>query len=235
MTRQNMAIKAMDFFGKDECYCVHDGSLRLSPEGAGLEIVTQPRSWLMYKEQKDKFSELLLNLREWGGQAFRPGTAGFHVHMSKKAFTRLHLYKFVDFLYKKSVSEFRKAIAQRSGNQYTKFHGEDAGRTKKIAKDKYNASGDRYSAINLTNADTVEIRFFRGTLEPWLFHKNVEFLHSLYRFSRDNRVQDMIVYKYVQYLLENKNEYRCLIDFIKTNQAINRRYTSIRKLLKGIK
>jgi hypothetical protein len=233
-TRNELANKCLDFLGKDECYCVHDGSLRMSPEGAGLEIVTQPRSWQLYKEQKEKFTDFCLKLREWGCQSYRPGTAGFHAHMSKAAFTRLHLYKFIDFLLKSSTSDFRKAIAQRGGNDYTRFHGNDVKDTKKFAKDKYNPSGDRYSAVNLTNKDTVEIRIFRGTLEPLWFHKNIEFLHSLYRFSRDNRLQDMIVYKYICYILENRNEYRCLIDFIKDNTDINRRYTSIRKLMKGI-
>jgi hypothetical protein len=233
--RATIAQKAMDFFGDDECYCVHDGTLRISPEGAGLEIVTQPRSWQKYKEQRDKFTDLLIKLREWGGQAYRPGTAGFHAHMSKAAFTRLHLYKFIDFLYKKSTKDFRTAIAQRGGNDYSRFSSEDANNTKKIAKDKYNVSGSHYSAVNLTNPDTVEVRIFRGTLEPLWFHKNIEFLHSLYRFSRDNRLQDMIVYKYIAYILQNKNEYRCLLEFIKDNVDINRRYISVRRLLKGVK
>ncbi len=98
MDREEMANRTLNFMGREDIYVVHDGSLNRSPMG-GIEIVSHPMTWEYYRENSDRWTELLMKLREWGGQSFRPGTAGLHYHMSKGAFSTFHRYKFVDFFY----------------------------------------------------------------------------------------------------------------------------------------
>jgi hypothetical protein len=227
MSREHLAERVLDFMGKENVYVVHDGSLTRSPEG-GIEVVSHPMTWEFYRENVERWDELLAKLREWGGQAYRPGTAGLHYHMSKGAFTVFHLYKFTGFFYKKSAQNFVTAIAHRHGHdRYARWNTKDSLLVKKTAKDKYNASGDRYAAINLTNRHTVEARIFRGSLEPLLFHKNMEFLHALYEYSRDASPPDMTATKYFDYVLSQKRRFKCLIEFVKYSPAIAKFYPSI--------
>lgn len=227
MTREQMAERILDLMGREDVYVVHDGSLTHSPEG-GLEVVSHPMTWEYYRENVERWDELLGKIREWGGQAYRPGTAGLHYHMSKGAFTVFQLYKFTGFFYKKSAQNFVTAIAHRHGHdRYARWNNKDSMLVKKTAKHKYNASGDRYAAINLTNKYTVEARIFRGSLEPLLFHKNMEFLHSLYEYSRDAAPPDMTATKFFNYVLSQKSRFKCLVEFVKYNPAIAKFYPSI--------
>jgi hypothetical protein len=227
MNREEMARRALDFMGREDVYVVHDGSLNRSPEG-GIEIVSHPMTWEYYRENIERWDELLMLLREWGGQAFRPGTAGLHYHMTKKAFSTFQLYKFAGFFYKKSAQNFVTAIAQRRGHQkYARFNGKDLSGVKGIAKLKRNLSGDRYSAVNLMNDKTVELRIFKGTLEPLWFHKNMEFLQALFEYSRDATPMEMTATKFVDYVIDNASRFKCLVDYIKHNDIIAKHYPSI--------
>jgi hypothetical protein len=234
MNREEMARRALDFMGREDVYVVHDGSLNHSPEG-GIEIVSHPMTWEYYRENIDRWDELLINLRAWGGQAFRPGTAGLHYHMTKGAFSTFQLYKFTGFFYKKSAQNFVTAIAHRHGHhRYARFNGRDmeAKGLKYIAKRKKNASGDRYSAVNLTNPHTVELRMFKGSLEPLWFHKNMEFLHALFEYSRDATPVQMTATKFADYVLDNAGRFKCLVEFMKYNNDIAKYYPSIAMNLK---
>jgi hypothetical protein len=229
MNREAMATRALDFMGREDIYVVHDGSLTRSPDG-GIEIVTHPMTWEYYRENIDRWDKLLMNLRKWGGQAWRPGTCGLHYHMTKGAFNTFQLYKFTDFFYKKSAQNFVTAIAGRHGHErYARFNKTDMTPegVKRTAKRKNNASGDRYAAVNLTNATTVELRMFRGSLEPLLFHKNMEFLQALFEFSRDTKPSDMVASKFVDYVLAQGSRFKCLIEFIKQDKTIAKWYPHI--------
>jgi hypothetical protein len=227
MNREEMATRALDFMGREDIYVVHDGSLTRSRDG-GIEIVTHPMTWEYYRENIERWDELLMNLREWGGQAWRPGTTGLHYHMTKGAFSTFQLYKFTDFFYKKSAQNFVTAIAGRHGHErYARFNQRDSQGVKFTAKNKHNASGDRYAAVNLTNKNTVELRIFRGSLEPVMFHKNMEFLQAMFEFSRDTKPYDMVATKFAEYVLDNEQRFKCLVDFMRYSPAIAKWYPSI--------
>ncbi len=232
MDREQMAQRALQFMGKEDVYIVHDGSLTASPMG-GIEIVSHPMTWEYYRENADRWTELLMKLREWGGQAYRPGTAGWHVHMSKGAFTSWQLYKFIKFFYQKSSHNFVVSICQRNGHErYARWHSSDSSKVALTAKRKHNASNDRYSAVNLTNPNTVELRMFRGTLEPLWFHKNMEFCHALFEYSKAVKPLDMVPSKFVEYIVKHRGRFKCLHEFIKWNQPIARYYPSIPQIIK---
>lgn len=239
--------KIINFWPNDFCYIKHDGSLDF-----GYEAVTHPFTWAHLMEHKDDWISFLLYLRDLGFKAHyysdrrEQYTCGMHVHMSKDAFTRMHLYKFVHFMYKKSTRPLVTAIAERQKSQYADFQIADGKYAVRVGKDKKNYSGKRNSAINLlgghaheqgkapAECKTCEVRIFQGRLEPSAFFKNMEFLQSLYEFSSFNSPRDMQVKKYLEYLLLKPNRWRCLLDFIKYNHYINKSYAYVENLMKGV-
>lgn len=245
LERQGQRI--MDWWPNDFCYIKHDGTLEY-----GYEAVTHPFTWGWFQENKDKWIEFLLWLRELGFKAnyYSPRkekyTCGMHVHMSKDGFSRMHLYKFVHFMYKKSTRPFVNAIAERAGSQYADFQVADAKYAHRVGKDKKNASGKRHSAINLLGGhahehgrapkecQTCEVRIFQGYLEPVKFFKNMEFLQSLYEFTACHSPREMQLKKYLEYLVLKPNKFPALLNFIKYNKDINGSYAYVRKLMKGV-
>lgn len=237
-SKEAAAEELLDWWGNDEIYLKADGSLE-----NGFEVVTHPFTWSHYLKNRDKWSDFLLYAQTVGLTA--PQSTGLHIHMSKDAFTYLHLYKFVDFFYKTTTRSLMLGIAERSNNRFARFDKNDRENLVKVSKDKKNSSCNRYSAINLMGgleeegygnhpAKTVEARIFKGTLEPYSFHKNFEFLQSLYEFAACHTPKEMRVKKYLQYLISKKNSFRFITDFIKTNRNLNHSYNCIRPMMRGV-
>ena len=238
--------RILDWWGNDDMYIKHDGSL-----DAGFEIVSHPFTWKHYQDNFEKWTEYIQFIKREGFSATyfslhrRACTCGFHVHMSKNAFSHMHLYKFVNFFYKASVRPFITGIAGRTSNRYAKFEPDDYKNIIQLSKDKRNASGKRYSAINLMGGhayehgnakecNTVEVRVFGGSLEPFIFHKNLEFLQSLYEFTLWRSPKEMLVRKYIEFLMLKPNNWKCLLDYIKYDETINKSYSYVSQILKGV-
>jgi hypothetical protein len=209
---------------------VDDGYLYIKEDATitdGVEIVTHPFSWQDYRERREVWGEMFDLIREYGYGADTYDSVGMHVHMSKNAFTHLHLYKFLNFIYAMPHRNFIGSIAQRMDHDYAMFCSMDTNNTKRFAKNKANCSEERHSAINLTGEDTVEVRIFASTIQLPLFNKNLEFLQSLYEFTRNSKVSHITIPQYWVYLNNNnnKNRFRDLITFIGENPEIKSDYS----------
>lgn len=138
----------------DYGYLKSDGSLR-----NGFEIVTHPAS---VAEHGARFPwSTLGELVSSGARSWDAGTCGMHVHVSRRTFTGAHLGRFL-WLFYNNVDEWQK-IAGRDSQQWAPYDDNTRCRIGKIAKRCHRPS-TRYTAVNLTNTDTVEVRIFRGTL-----------------------------------------------------------------------
>lgn len=208
-------------------YCKHDGSMY-----RGVEWVTHPMTPLFYKVNRKAIDDIL---NKWVKAGFRVDqwdereeryNCGLHMHLSKDAFTSAHLYKFVRFFYKIHLRKLVQQIAERDANQFAKWRPEDLQHGVHLAKYKKNVSGDRYSVINLIGghwheqnehkpAKTVEFRLFQGTLNPKVFHKNIEFILSVYYFTRDNSLTHITEKNYLRFLGQTKNRWRFLTGFLR--------------------
>lgn len=210
-------------------YCVHDGSLE-----SGFEIVSQPFTWSRFIKDRPLWDQTFDLFKKYG---YSNGPrAGMHVHMSKAAFTTVHLYKFVNFLYKDSTRLFLQAIAQRKlgENQYCKFDKVDVENTAQLAKYKNNMADDKHhAAVNLENNATIETRIFAMPAESDGMFKNLQFMHSLYVFSRQNKYKDMVVSKYLDFLTEpqHRGRYRHLLAFLRGNQYLKKSFPAYFKKL----
>ena len=163
-------------------YFKTDGSLT-----DGFEIVTHPMTFNYIKQDEKTFSNSLKLLVENGYNSYDANTCGMHIHISKNNFTTWHLYRFLKFFVENK--EFIVSISQRKMEKLKKWANiEDDNDSSLIYKaKKKDGNSERYVAINLKNSQTIEIRIFRGTLNTNSFMKNIEFAHSLFMYTKENK------------------------------------------------
>jgi hypothetical protein len=212
-----MAKRLLRKMGKDKIYMKADSSLG----NPAFEIVSYPESWLFYRSMKRRWTNMLTWLEREGVDATSSGKCGIHIHINKNSFTTMHTYKFIDFVYKQVNMPFILAMSSRksySGNfrSYANLHidnGTSSARCKSWAKEKGGTS--HHSAVDVSgvNQNTYEIRIFGGTLDPEIFHKNIEFTHALWKFTRDTSAKRNSVPQFVKWLMHRniRNQYVHLV------------------------
>lgn len=198
--RTEMAAHTMQRLNPNEYYIKHDGSLH-----DGWELVTEPWTFYAWQERRDEINSILKFWREnqWWAES---GRAGFHMHLSKNAFTTIQLYKYSRFIYNKTNYKFLNKITQRNGNF---FHCK-LDQIDHIYRAKYKANhevehnddpnGSHHTAFNIDNANTCELRIFRGTVNQNLFWKNWEFPIALFYFTQQAGMKDMRWTKFISWL-----------------------------------
>ena len=187
-------------------YFKTDGSLT-----DGFEIVSHPMTFNYIKQSEKTFADSLKLLVENGYNSYDANTCGMHIHISKANFTTWHLYRFLKFFVENK--EFIVSISQRKIEKLQKWANiEDENDSSLIYKAKKKDGNDkRYVAINLQNKATIEIRIFRGTLNLNSFMKNIEFAHSLFMYTKENK--DISLDGFKMYL-ESSCDYSNLKKFI---------------------
>jgi hypothetical protein len=209
-------------------YCKEDSSLSY-----GVEIVTHPMSWeyIQRKETQETFNGLLKDLVKLHVKSYDTKTCGIHIHMSRAAFTKLHLYKFARFIY--GHKAFMECIAQRKATHYARFDTRNTALAAIICGVQ-NMAGGRYCALNTENRTTVELRVFKGTLNQGSFWKNLEFCKALYEFTKeapllwfkvdkkttnwDQRNYGRVLCKFLEYIASRQVEYPNLYAYLKTKE-----------------
>lgn len=197
ITKRELAEGISEIINNDEqfLYYKRDGSL-----DNGIEVVSMPFSLDWIRENKSKIEEVLQYMRESGFQSHDPGTCGLHFHINKEYFgnTPEELENNIDKLivfteyYKEKLIKF----SRRNCFDYCHFLGdkrylndEDRLNILKIKKEKYNV--DRYMVVNIENSKTVEFRLIRGTLNFHTFMASVEFIFSLAKVIKNNKITDI--------------------------------------------
>lgn len=191
----------------DYFYLKYDGSLH-----NGFEVVSHPATWNWIQEHKQKWNDIL-DLRKEGYRSYEPGTCGMHVHISREAFTTWMLYKWLHFF--SNNPDFVVFFSSRGsmGTNWCKI--DDKGEIMYKAKSKHCCN--RYEAINLNNRKTVEIRIFRGTLNPVKFWANLEFIEALFGWLDPFRPKDiasMTVDSFLTYAHLHEKQYPNLFSWL---------------------
>lgn len=163
-------------------YLKHDGSLN-----DGFEMVTHPMT-LEYINTKFNFGGLR-ELAELGMRSASTSTCGLHVHINKGYFKNraTSLYRFMSLFYRNP--EMWQKIAGRTRSSYAQW---DIGQTENMlayvkslkaneGRGAYNY--DRYVAINLQPTNTIELRFFKGTLRAESLKARLQAVHAAAEYS----------------------------------------------------
>ena len=147
-----------------------DGSL---DQELGIEIIFAPMSELAWRSRYSRIYQFLKSLQALGCSSHDAGRCGLHVHISRSlkpekcAAQEKNLKSLV---YKNE--EFFKLLSRRNNYEYCRFPSMD------------NYKRNRhYQAVNVDNDNTIEIRFFRGTLNYESFLASLETIFCLQRAS----------------------------------------------------
>lgn len=165
-----------------------DGSLQ-----NGVELVTYPMTHDYYKHTYSNFlSKYLQELRSWNFHG--KDTCGIHIHLARDKFKdNEHIVKFVYFFSKfaDNIYKFSRRTNKDLFNRYSKF--KDVTSIKQVLERNYadtycttsvGNTEERYSAVNITNEGTVEIRIFQSTLDMHLINAYIEFTLNVWEFTK---------------------------------------------------
>lgn len=164
-------------------YLKHDGSLYTD----GFELVTHP---MTLDHHIKKFTpELFSTIKSSNYVSHTNGNCGLHIHISRKAFnSELAIVKLLEFVYGNYEEVVKKLSRRRNIISYCRDN--DMSHTPKSPHEilSYNRR-DRYYAINTQNTDTIELRFFRGTLIRDTFISALQFADVLVNLA--NNITDI--------------------------------------------
>lgn len=199
----------------ENCYVVHDGSLR-----DGFEIVTHPTTLDFHKQMN--YREVFKELLNRGYISHDTTTCGLHIHFnrdylsSNKTIQDLCITKILFLLEKYSKNIER--IARRSSNRYSnniKREKEDDSLLDLLYKAKGSGmfSSAKYNSVNLMHKNTVELRMFKGTLKYDTYIATLEFTKNLVDISKQVPLEDVQSVTFEDIININPTEY--LIEYLR--------------------
>ena len=176
----NAVNKIHEIFG-DFVVCKEDSST-----GArGFEIVTHPFDFGYFV--RAKVHERLEQLKDIC-RGFHAKECGIHIHFSRSFLKdNHHLYRLIYFF--SQNPKFIELIAQREQTGYWQHERPNRVLEKASRGDTWS---NRYDAINIQNAHTIEIRIFASNLKAERILKNLEFVYSIVKYTRDNSSEKLI-------------------------------------------
>lgn len=186
-------------------YIKNDGSLN-----DGLELVTHPMT-LDYHLHEMPWKAVLDKARLLGYLSHRAETCGLHIHISRLAFGCTYgqqeaaiarLLYFVEKFWPELLRFSRRTQSQL--NRWAARYGAKLTPKEQIDLAKHSAAG-RYTAVNLTNSETIEIRIFRGTLKLNTLIATLQLVNHLCEVAvslSDETLQDMSWYDFLNRIKE---------------------------------
>ena len=212
-------------------YCKRDGSIG---GNGGFEVVSHPSTFNAIKNMD--LNKMVLRHKDTM-KGFHTRNCGMHIHINRNSFTDLQLYKFILFL--NEYEDFTKAISQRRRNSefdwcqidrnqktFVKSHSAKKiremkeGTSRRTSSKKYipchnrNGGNGRYSAVNMINEHTIEVRIFKSNMDESAFRKNIEFVDCMFYFCKDTSPRELTIEKFSQFADVNKKDYPNLNTFL---------------------
>lgn len=211
-------------YNAENLYIKTDGSL-----DNGLELVTQPMT-LEYHLHKMPWEKVLEKAKRLGYLSHAAETCGLHVHVSRMAFGCTYeqqetsigrLVFFVEKFWAELLRFSRRTNSQM--NRWAARYGIRLTPAEQMNHAKNSCAG-RYTAVNLTNAETMEIRMFRGTLKYNTLTATLQMVNHLVEVAvsmSDCEVQDMSWFDFLEQIHEPE-----LIQYLKerrlyVNEPVN--------------
>lgn len=203
-------IEKLNQGNEKRVYLKNDGSI-----GRGFEIVTHPHTWNEIKKLwTERWDE-----RIRGISSHTAGTCGFHVHVSRKPLTAMHIQRMIVFVNAAENAYLIKTIAQRDCSEWGKLKS-----GKKIGHCMYGE--ERYEAVNVMNSNTIEFRIFRGNIRKDRILKNLEFVKATIDFTRDRSYRDLTASSFMKFIQSNRKEFIHLYTYLENTSFFpNPNYT----------
>lgn len=207
--RGSVAKRLQDAIG-DVVYLKEDGSIE-----DGFEIVTHPMT-LDYAMSKFNWAAIRTMRRD--GEAESADNCGMHVHVSKAGFSSpAHEYRWLLFWHRNQVA--MRALAGRDSS-YAQYHDEQRSQFVPIVKKQVTYS-ERYSAINVNNPHTHEVRVFASTLYVNRLKASLQLVEATVEYTRHLASSKVMHdggfawHEFVQWLQGNARRYADLLERIR--------------------
>ena len=196
--------------------CKSDGSL-----SNGFEIVCPPATF-GYHQESTAWPALFEKLDGNIDLTHTRRNAGLHIHVSRDSISPLVLGKFVNFINKTRNATFINKIAGRQATEYSRRA--EGIKISDAAKGLTNsfASGNRYTAVNTNNFNTVEVRIFTAPLKVELLWANLEFVKALLDFENQTSLAESEDARaFVEFVRKSgRASYPNLLDFMASKSII---------------
>lgn len=163
----------------------------------GFEIVTQPHTHLQFREHSQVLWDTIDKLRtdhrarSWDAKS----NCGIHIHISRRGFSSgAHTHRFLSLVYQNS-EQMMKFAGRKS--DYARFNDcysfDEYDRPVFSLKHKLDRRShtERYTAVNTQNQDTLELRFFRGTMNSKGVLATLDLAHAMVEYTRNLRLDDV--------------------------------------------
>ena len=174
-------------------YLKHDGSI-----SNGFEIVTHPHTHQEYRDNSATLWNTIEKLREYyEARSWDTETCGLHIHLSRDGFSSgAHLHRFIAFVYHNAphMMKFagRKSRFARFNDVYTfDEYDRPVFSIKHKVGNPDRHSTERYSAVNTQNKNTIELRFFRGTMKTSGVLSALDLAQAMVEYTRELRLDDV--------------------------------------------
>jgi len=174
-------------------YLKHDGSI-----SSGFEIVTHPHTHQQYRENSALLWNTIETLRkDYDARSWDTDTCGLHIHLSRDGFSSgAHLHRFIAFVYHNAphMMKFagRKTRFARFNDVYTfDEYDRPVFSIKHKVGNPDRHSSERYSAVNTQNKHTIELRFFRGTMNTGSVLSALDLAQAMVEYTRELRLDDV--------------------------------------------
>lgn len=172
--RGKVAKKIIDSFG-EFFHCEYDGSL-----SSGFEIISQPAAISYHLDSMPKYINMFDDIIGEGFSSHNAGTCGLHIHIDRAYFEDKEDSSIAKLLYifeKHWTNLKRFSRRKESQMEWCDRYG---GKPTEIVKQRKRGLGyGRYYAVNLSNSNTIEIRLWRGSLNPLTFEATLKFTARL--------------------------------------------------------
>lgn len=166
-------------------YLEHDGSI---PD-YGFELISTPHTPKEYKDDFQKWTNILTMLKKWGLHS--PEECGLHIHASKRFMDSMG-WNLVGWFVNSNYDRFEK-LARRCGNSYSEYYtyGDYDAFVNSIE------DMSRYSAVNYHSSQyTVEFRMFASTTNVNTLYEDLELIEALVRwvkYVKESDKADLII------------------------------------------
>ena len=176
-------VKEIQDYVSKWAYLKHDGSLC----DGGFELVTHP---MTLENHLEKFTpELFKTIRDSSYVSHTNGNCGLHIHISRKAFnSELAIVKLLEFIYG-NYDNIVSKLGRRGDITNYCLENVISSCPMNIERIFRINNEDRYHAVNTRNKNTIELRFFRGTLIRETFISALQFADVLVNLA--NNIDDI--------------------------------------------
>jgi len=185
----------MEMMG-DFTYLKEDSSIG-SGGYKGFEMVSHPATLDYFTNNKNLWTTLDYLKRVHTARSWDAKSCGLHIHINRAGFkSGAHTHRFLSLIYKNS-DKMMKLGGRKS--TYAKFNDvykyDEFDRPYFTLADKVahpsNAMTERYSAVNTQNENTLELRFFRGTMNPDGVLSAIQLAHATVEYTRNLTISDV--------------------------------------------